>query len=640
MARDAGQALTAIRAERLARRIEKVLAGGHDTSKEKRDVHGKWTSAGFTKDQIDTIKSHWEAEQMAARGENEYDGVPIEDYIENELTRMLEAGLTLHEVNGGMYADTLEDALRRIGDRRGFKIEASERVLAKDSNRTAKAIIHDEVGNVLVIKDATYDTWDLPGGHLMEGESLDQGLHREVKEETGLEIVGESWRNNTNDGRTELFDAQVFGVKPRVTLSDEHTAFKWVEPDKAEELAAFWFQDAPGTIPGSSRAGFYPQTGPMGVPGHQNALNAKQRVRDEAEKQVGKAVNRVVTLAEAEVLAKKPASDDFWTYAAAAFFGAIMAAYGESARALAVIERGADHGDVATEAEERAHAEQRAALLEEFPRRIRERLEAELHRGLELNETEAELHRRIGVEGERIMEGEGRVVAETEAQAICGAATMRALKRAGFETCFWVTVGDERVRESHTACEAAGAVKLGDKFPNGCRFPGDPLAPLAETINCRCWLEGASRKSQPVAASEVGQVHNPEGHNQWSLAEGEFAHGTTESHAANIWKHGFDPKKTRAGNISTTRSLSDALFHGARGASGTGSAKSPLKERVAVIILKHPSLEEGFDPGEFSTTQKIPAKHIVRIEYYGKKGVALNHKENNAPIEVVHRKSR
>lgn len=370
-----------------------------------------------------------------------------------------------------------------------------EVVLAKDSNRTAKAVIRDEANNVLLIKDATHGTWDLPGGHLMEGESFDQGLHREVKEETGLEISGEAWRHTANGGRSEVFDAQAFGVKPRVTLSPEHTAFKWVGQKEAEELAAFWFPDPTANAPGSSLHGFYPQTGPTVPPGHQNALNAKQRVRDEAEKEIAKAVARVVALAEAEVLAKKQEDEDFWTYAAATFFGAIMSAYGQSAQKLAVIERGADHGEAVTEAEERAHAEQRAELLKDFPERIRERLALEMKRGEELGETEAELHRRIGVEGEKILQGEGRVVAETEAQAIAGAATLRALKRAGYVTAFWVTVGDERVRESHTACEAAGAVKLGDKFPNGCRFPGDPLAPLAETINCRCVLEGASKKS-------------------------------------------------------------------------------------------------------------------------------------------------
>lgn len=54
----------------------------------------------------------------------------------------------------------------------------------------------------------------------------------------------------------------------------------------------------------------------------------------------------------------------------------------------------------------------------------------------------------------------------------------------------WVTAGDERVRESHSALNgqlrAPGEVWQG--FEGALRFPGDPFAPPAETISCRCVL--------------------------------------------------------------------------------------------------------------------------------------------------------
>lgn len=54
----------------------------------------------------------------------------------------------------------------------------------------------------------------------------------------------------------------------------------------------------------------------------------------------------------------------------------------------------------------------------------------------------------------------------------------------------WYTSRDERVRGTHAALHAQ-TVDLFDSFqtPSGpLRFPGDPLAPVSETINCRCRL--------------------------------------------------------------------------------------------------------------------------------------------------------
>ena len=53
------------------------------------------------------------------------------------------------------------------------------------------AIIFDEKDRVLLCHRRDYDLWNLPGGRLEEGESPQQGIIREVKEETGLIIETE-----------------------------------------------------------------------------------------------------------------------------------------------------------------------------------------------------------------------------------------------------------------------------------------------------------------------------------------------------------------------------------------------------------------------------------------------------------------
>lgn len=52
----------------------------------------------------------------------------------------------------------------------------------------------------------------------------------------------------------------------------------------------------------------------------------------------------------------------------------------------------------------------------------------------------------------------------------------------------WVTVQDERVRDSHAELHGM-TVPVDEEFPNGLMFPGDPSGPPEEVYNCRCTLE-------------------------------------------------------------------------------------------------------------------------------------------------------
>ena len=106
----------------------------------------------------------------------------------------------------------------------------------KDSKEIAKAVLYKK-DKVLLVKRSSYmkkhaGEWDLPGGHIIEGEDMEDGLLREVWEETGLRIkdpVKLHSKGNDTYYKAELPDSLV-------KLSDEHTEYELFTLDEIEEL--------------------------------------------------------------------------------------------------------------------------------------------------------------------------------------------------------------------------------------------------------------------------------------------------------------------------------------------------------------------------------------------------------------------
>ena len=83
-----------------------------------------------------------------------------------------------------------------------------------------------------------------------------------------------------------------------------------------------------------------------------------------------------------------------------------------------------------------------------------------------------------------------RMIAEHEGQAAYNAGVHFGSKQVGATSKTWISNKDSKVRTEHRLLDG-DTVEMGNNFTvngQGIRFPGDPLAPIGLTANCRCRL--------------------------------------------------------------------------------------------------------------------------------------------------------
>jgi molecular chaperone GrpE len=116
---------------------------------------------------------------------------------------------------------------------------------------TVKGVVLRDDGKILLLKRSKKSLnpgkWDLPGGTLEKGETLEEALLREIEEETGLEVeVGEIIGTAEFNKESKNFSEEKRGLRyltyysgdDEVELSEEHQDFKWLTVDEAlEELS-------------------------------------------------------------------------------------------------------------------------------------------------------------------------------------------------------------------------------------------------------------------------------------------------------------------------------------------------------------------------------------------------------------------
>ena len=117
--------------------------------------------------------------------------------------------------------------------------------MKSDYGLTMRGIIKNSDGEILIVKRhpksrTDPDTWELPGGKVDEGESFDDALVREIKEETNLDCkVGDlaiAIQHDYPHKRTVQMIMHLDDVEGELMISDEHTDAKYASIDEIKTL--------------------------------------------------------------------------------------------------------------------------------------------------------------------------------------------------------------------------------------------------------------------------------------------------------------------------------------------------------------------------------------------------------------------
>jgi len=99
-------------------------------------------------------------------------------------------------------------------------------------------VVIDADSRVLVIQRRDNGHWEPPGGILELGETLEQGVQREVLEETGVQVIVNGLTGvykNMNRGIVALvYRCSIATGRPRP--SSETTSVRWVDRDQIDML--------------------------------------------------------------------------------------------------------------------------------------------------------------------------------------------------------------------------------------------------------------------------------------------------------------------------------------------------------------------------------------------------------------------